>query len=96
MRLFLNTAVKNFCLIAILLWAQIAAAQHNIEHSLGHQAPEVCEVYASADNAKIIFSIGAPAITVEFGLEAILFDTNYALNTTASTPSARAPPTFLV
>ena len=79
MRPIFNNAVTSFCLIASLLWAQIAVAQHNAEHDLsyvGHEVSEVCETYASADNSKITLGSALLVANIEFGLEALRFDTH--------------------
>lgn len=42
----------RLCLIALLLWGQSAVAQHELDHSW-HDATELCQVFSSADNAKV-------------------------------------------
>ncbi|MBL4672901.1 MAG: DUF2607 family protein, partial [Arenicella sp.] len=51
----------QLCLIALLLWGQVAVAQHETDHSW-HDATELCQVFSSADHAKA--ALVAPQISI--------------------------------
>lgn len=95
MRRLLNTMTSNFCLVAILLWAQTAVAQHTLEHDLanfGHDASAVCEVYASVDNAKALACITPVFLNVRSDSEVLPIGDEYLFSLYSKTHSARAPP----
>ena len=47
-----RSLLARLCLIALLLWGQAAVAVHEVDHSW-HDATEFCQVFSSADNAKV-------------------------------------------
>jgi hypothetical protein len=51
----------QFGLIALLLWAQVAVAQHAVDHSW-HDATELCQIFNSADHSKA--ALVAPQISI--------------------------------
>ena len=95
----LKIMLANACLIAVLLWTQMAVVQHGIKHDLaytGHEVSEVCDVYANTDSAKAVLDYSVPILFAQFGLNAMLAEGNDLVGTHSNKLGPRAPPAYTV